>query len=146
MAKTVDDLEEAQRERFREVLKALATRVRSLRLAAGLSGRRFASAAGLAHANLVAIESGTTNVTLLNIFTMAEALGVEMRVLLQDLTPAKSSVDPILAKLVGELSQANKQLDLRRDAIAVIVDELQDYMRERNAPDVTPAPRYIKKH
>ena len=145
MAKTVDDLDGAQRERFDDALKALAMRVRSLRLAAGLSGRALASAAGLAHANLVAIELGTTNVSFLNIFALSEALGVEMRVLLEDLTPAKQSVDPLIAKLVGELLRANKQMDLRRDAMAVIIDELHDYMGERGSPKDKPVPRYIKR-
>ena len=145
MTKAVEHLEGERKERFRQLLKALAARVRSLRLAAGMSGRRFAAAAGITHPTLVAIEAGTLNTSLLSIFMMAEALGVEVRVLLEDLTPAKRSVDPVIAKLAGELAEINKKLELRRDAIAEVIDELQEYLRESRSQDVEPPPRYIKK-
>ena len=76
---------------------------------------------------------------------MAEALGVEPRVLLEDLTPAKQSVDPVIAKLAGELADTNKKLELRRDAIAQIIDELQEYLRESRSQEVAPPPRFLKR-
>lgn len=144
MAKTVDDLDGSQRKRFDDALTGLAMRVRSLRLAAGLSGRALAQAAGIGHANSVAIESGTTNVTFLNIFALAEALGVELRVLLEGDLPANQAVDPLVGKLVVELKRANRQMDLRRDAVATIIDELQEYLHER-ASAKNAGPRPVKK-
>ena len=145
MTKTTEDLQGEQKERFQKSLKALAARVRSLRLAAGMSGRKFATAAGITHPTLVAIEAGNLNPSLLSIFLMSEALGVEVRVLLDDTTSAKRSVDPVIAKLAGELAETNKKLELRRDSIAVIIDELEDYLRESRSPDVEPPPRYLRK-
>ena len=83
------ELDELQKERFAKILTALAERVRKLRKAKGLSGRAFADQVGINHATLVGIETGAINMSLIVIFLVAEALEVDIGVLLDGLIGPK---------------------------------------------------------
>ena len=89
MGRKAPDLSDIQQERFRGILIALAERVRKLRKAKGLSGRAFAEQVGIAHATLVGIEAGAINMSLIIVFLVAEALEVEVGVLLDGLVGPK---------------------------------------------------------
>jgi transcriptional regulator with XRE-family HTH domain len=59
-----------------EALVAFGLRVRQLRAARGLSQEALAGAAGLDRSYVGGVERGERNIALLNIFRLAEALGV----------------------------------------------------------------------
>ena len=62
--------------------KIFAANVRKLRLSAGLSQEELADRAGLHRTYISSIERGQRNVSLENIFVIADALGVEASLLL----------------------------------------------------------------
>jgi transcriptional regulator with XRE-family HTH domain len=62
--------------------RLFAANVRRLRLSAGLSQEALADRAGLHRTYISSIERGERNVSLANIFALAEALGVDPRDLL----------------------------------------------------------------
>jgi transcriptional regulator with XRE-family HTH domain len=62
--------------------KLFAANVRRLRASAGLSQEALAERAGLHRTYVSSIERGERNLTLENIFRLAEALGVDPRELL----------------------------------------------------------------
>jgi len=88
--KKIDGLNDEQQERFNSMLQVLAERVRTLRKSRGMSGRKFAEFTGISHATLVLLEGGAINISLLIIFQIAEAMKVDISVLLDGLTLAPS--------------------------------------------------------
>jgi transcriptional regulator with XRE-family HTH domain len=87
MSKLIDDLNADRQEQFREITKLLARRVRGWRKKTGLGGRAFAQRAGIDHATLVAIESGTANVSLLVVFLVAKAARIDFKAFFENLLP-----------------------------------------------------------
>lgn len=68
-----------------------AANVKRLRVSAGLSQELLADRAGLHRTYISSIERGERNVSIANIFALAEALGVDPRELLAPLTTARGS-------------------------------------------------------
>ena len=62
-----------------DLLNRFGSRVRTLRLAAGLSQEELAHSAGLSMRYVSDIERGTRNVGLRNVGQIADALGISLR-------------------------------------------------------------------
>lgn len=69
-------------------IKIFAANVKRFRLSAGLSQEALAEKAGLHRTYVSSVERAERNISLQNIFTLAEALGVDARELL---APEKTS-------------------------------------------------------
>ncbi|MBB4200214.1 hypothetical protein CCR94_02295 [Rhodoblastus sphagnicola] len=108
MGKKAPDLTDLQHERFDGILTTLAQRVRTLRKAKGMSGRQFAEKVGISHTTVVMIEGGAINISLLIVFLVAEALEVEVNVLLNDL----ASETTTQADGASELSRSELNITL----------------------------------
>ena len=76
--------------------RAYGQRVRTLRLAGGHSQERLAELARLHRTYVGAIERGERNVSLINIWRLADALSVHPAALFD--SPDESSGDPLLTK------------------------------------------------
>jgi len=77
-----------------DLLRAFGSRMRALRLAAGLSQEDLAHRAGLHRTYVGSVERGERNVSLVNIAVVAEALTVSPAALLDDGVLGEASEDP----------------------------------------------------
>lgn len=75
-------------EQTRAIRRNFGLRVRALRNALGLSQEALADIAGLHRTYIGSVERGERNVTLSNIYALADALGVPAQELLSDNTQA----------------------------------------------------------
>lgn len=66
--------------RTRRAAREVGQRIRSARLAAGLSQERVAASIHMTRSNYARIERGTTNVTLETLLRIAKGLGTELRI------------------------------------------------------------------
>jgi transcriptional regulator with XRE-family HTH domain len=128
MAKKADELDELSQERFRHVLSTLASRVRALRKASNMSLRQFSAVVGVRPATLVAIEAGSMNVSLLIVFMIAQALGVDLSILLEGTASVslESSVVAGLGTSVEGINGVSNHVTEGRGANANILDVLQN--------------------
>ena len=136
MSKSVNELDELQQKRFHEVLKTLAVRVRTLRLATGMSGRQFAAVVGIRSATLVAIEAGSMNISLLVVFMIAQKLGVDLVALLDGAMPiSPTPTQHMVEKLSKQLGEAVGKITEGRDAALKIKEMFENYDWEASSDE-----------
>lgn len=73
----------------REVLRSFGRKVRALRLARGMSQEKLGFATGLDQTYISDVELGRRNVSLLAIDSLAQALGVSLMDLFEEVTRVK---------------------------------------------------------
>lgn len=104
--KIVDHLDTESQEQFSQILKILGKQIRDWRKKMGLSGRAFAERAGIDHWTLVAIETGTTNVSLVVIFMVAQAAGWDMKAFIEGFFSSEGqAAEALIAAEIGAISQ-----------------------------------------
>ena len=98
----VEDYEDS--DEYNALKRAIGKRIRTLRIAKGLSAKSFSDLAEISSTNFGVIESGYGNVTLLSLDRIAKALVVPLASLFED-TPAVTTTVP--SRLVLELGGAS---------------------------------------
>ena len=68
----------------KEILKSFGAKVRHYRNLLGLSQEKFAEKANVHRTYIGTVERGETNITLVNVYRLAEALEVSVSKLLED--------------------------------------------------------------
>ena len=123
----VEDYEDS--DEYNALKRAIGKRIRTLRIARGLSAKALSDLAEISSTNYGVIESGYGNVTLLSLDRIARALVVPIVSLLED-TPAVTTagIEGVLVRLTADLDQVRKQLDARRDDVAHVSAELQGFI------------------
>jgi DNA-binding Xre family transcriptional regulator len=122
-----DDYEDS--DEYMELKRAIGKRIRTLRIAKGLSAKSLSDLAEISSTNFGVIESGYGNVTLLSLDRIAKALVVPLASLLED-TPAVTTtgIEGVLVRLVADLDRVRKQMDVRQDEIAQVTADLQGFV------------------
>src|SRR6516164_1591892 len=115
----VDDYEDS--EEYIALKRAVGKRIRTLRVAKGLSAKNLADLAEISTTNFAVIESGYANVTLLSLDRIAKALVVPLVSLFED-GPALTTtgVEGVLVRLTADLDRVRKQMEERRDELAQV--------------------------
>jgi transcriptional regulator with XRE-family HTH domain len=123
----VDDYEDS--DEYVALKRAIGKRIRTLRVARGLSAKNLADLAEISSTNFGVIESGYGNVTLLSLDRIAKALVVPLVSLFED-TPAVTTtgVEGVLVRLAADLDRVRKQMDVRGDEIAQVTADLQGFV------------------
>jgi DNA-binding Xre family transcriptional regulator len=123
----VDDYEDS--DEYLELKRAIGKRIRTLRIAKGLSAKSLSDLAEISSTNFGVIESGYGNVTLLSLDRIAKALVVPLASLFED-TPAVTTtgIEGVLVRLVADLDRVRKQMDVRQDEIAQVSADLQGFV------------------
>src|SRR5260370_6542354 len=95
--------------------RAIGKRIRTLRIARGLSAKNLSDLAEISSTNFGVIESGYGNVTLLSLDRIAKALVVPLPPLFEQ-NPAGTTtgIEGVLVRLTAELHRVRKQVDARR--------------------------------
>ena len=117
-------------EETQAVLAAFGVRIRKLRGASGLTQRQFAEATEISQSHIVTIEAGGPNVSIGLAAKMAKVLGVPLAALFEE-SIKKDAVEPILAKVAVELGRVAKAMDLRRDQIGTLLDEIEERLGDK---------------
>jgi transcriptional regulator with XRE-family HTH domain len=114
---------------YNALKRAVGKRIRTLRIARGLSAKQLADVADISPTNFGVIESGYGNVTLLSLDRVAKALAVPISSLLED-TPGSSTagIEGMMVRLMADMDRLRKQLELRRDEMAHVFSELQGFV------------------
>jgi transcriptional regulator with XRE-family HTH domain len=123
----VDDYEDS--EEYIALKRAVGKRIRTLRVAKGLSAKNLADLAEISTTNFAVIESGYANVTLLSLDRIAKALVVPLVSLFED-GPALTTtgVEGVLVRLTADLDRVRKQMEERRDELAQVSADLQGFV------------------
>ena len=146
----VDDYEDS--EEYIALKRAVGKRIRTLRVAKGLSAKNLADLAEISTTNFAVIESGYANVTLLSLDRIAKALVVPLVSLFED-GPALTTtgVEGVLVRLTADLDRVRKQMEERRDELAQVSADLQGFVDANQAAlsalaaDAKLSPRAAKK-
>jgi transcriptional regulator with XRE-family HTH domain len=114
---------------YNALKRAIGKRIRTLRMARGLSAKNLADLAEISSTNFGVIESGYGNVTLLSLDRIAKALVVPLASLLED-TPGVTTtgIEGVLVRLMADLDRVRKQMEVRRDEIAQVNSDLQGFV------------------
>lgn len=80
--------------------KAIGGRVRELRRAAGLSQESLAAAAGIDRSTLAKIETGSRLPDLPTVVSLAEALGVSVSTITQDMEAGRAQAKELIARFL----------------------------------------------
>ena len=128
----VDDYEDS--EEYIALKRAVGKRIRTLRVAKGLSAKNLADLAEISTTNFAVIESGYANVTLLSLDRIAKALVVPLVSLFED-GPALTTtgVEGVLVRLTADLDRVRKQMEERRDELAQVSADLQGFVDANQA-------------
>lgn len=71
------------RDRKEEIQKAVGSKIQAIRLEKGISQRELAARCNFEYSNMSRIESGGTNITIVNLFKIAGALEVKIEELVK---------------------------------------------------------------
>jgi len=123
----VEDYEDS--DEYNALKRAIGKRIRTLRIARGLSAKSLSDLAEISSTNFGVIESGYGNVTLLSLDRIAKALVVPLASLFED-TPAVTTagIEGVLVRLMADLDRVRNQMDVRRDEIAQVTADLQGFV------------------
>jgi transcriptional regulator with XRE-family HTH domain len=116
-------------EEYNALKRAIGERIRTLRIARGLSAKSLSDLAEISSTNFGVIESGYGNVTLLSLDRIAKALVVPLASLFED-TPAVTSggIQGVIVRLMADLDRIRNQMDVRRDEIAQVTSDLREFV------------------
>jgi transcriptional regulator with XRE-family HTH domain len=104
-------------------------RVREVRESANLSQRQLAEIAGVSQAYMMAVEAGSSNLSVALLCKLASVLGVAPAVLLET-TGIGDNTNTIYTRLTSELYRVANSLDSQRDSLSKIIVEFERRLKQ----------------